>query len=130
MKQKTIVFISDQKTSSNSVLTALRASGLRVLSTSTTQTPALLFIMRCIVAVILDHSGNDNTTLDIARKARAICHDVPVILLSPEPISPLPSDVDACVSTAMPLTNLVSAVLQVLTTLGDRPRRASLREAS
>ena len=128
--KKTILFISSQKTSSNSVLAALKATGCRVVSSTSTQAIALLFIMHCVAAVLVDRAGSDNTTFDLARKLRAICPDAPIILLSPTPISPLPSHVDACVSTAPPLTNVTCAVLRVLTLIGNRHQPDSLQQAS
>jgi CheY-like chemotaxis protein len=130
MKHKTILFISTQKISGNSVLAAVKATGYRVVSTTSTQAVALLFIMHCAAAVLLDRGESEENSFDLARNLRAICHDVPIILLSPTTISPLSSHIDACVSTALPLTNLTSAVLQVLAMVEDCHRRTSLRKAA
>ena len=130
MKHETILFISTQKTSSNSVLAAVKATGCRVVSSTSTQAIALLFIMHCVAVVLVDGAGSDNTSLDLARNLRAICPDVPIILLSPTPISPLPSPLDACVSAAPPLTNVTFAVLRVLTLIGNRHQPDSLQQAS
>jgi hypothetical protein len=130
MKHKTILFISNDKISSSSVLTAMKATGHRVLSTTSTQAPALLYILRCFAAVVLDHCGSEEVSFNLARNLRKICQYVPIILLSPIPINPLPSYVDASISTGVPPTNLTSAVLQVLAKLGDGPWRDSLRQAS
>ena len=130
MKHETILFISTQKMSGNSVLAAVKATGYRVVSTASTQAAALLFIMHCAAVVLLDRGESEKNSLDLARNLRAICHDVPIILLSPKTISPLPSHVDACVSTAPPFVSLTSAVLQALAMVGDRHRRDSLREVA
>ena len=130
MKHDTILFISTQKISSNSVLTAVKATGYRIVSTSATQAVALLFIMHCAAVVLMERAGSEKTGFDLARNLRAICHDVPIILLSPKPISPLPSHIDACISTASPVTNLTSAVLRALAAFRDRHRRDPLQQAS
>src|SRR5690349_4865460 len=130
MKHETILFISAQKISSNSVLTAVQAAGYRVVSTNSTQAVALLFIMHCAAVVLLDRIGSEKASFDLARNLRAICHHVPIILLSPTPISTLPPDIDACVSTTSPLTSLTSAVLRVLVVVGARDRREPLLQAS
>src|SRR5256885_11314436 len=130
MKHETILFISSQKTSSNSILAAVKATGCRVVSSTSTQAIALLFIMHCVAAVLVDRAGSDNTSFDLPGNLRAICPNAPIILLSPTPISPLPSHVDACVSTASPLTNVTSAVLRVLALVGNRHKPDSLQQAS
>ncbi len=130
MRHQTILFISTQEMSGNSVLAAVKATGYRVVSTTSTQAVALLFIMHCTAVVLLDRGEGEKNNFDLARNLRAICRDVPIILLSPTTISPLSSDIDACVSTSLPLTNLTSAVLQVLAVVGDRHRRDSLCEAA
>jgi CheY-like chemotaxis protein len=130
MKHDTILFISTQKISNNSVLAAVKATGYRVVTTTSTQAIALLFIMHCAALVVLDRAGSEKTSFDLASDLRAICRDVPIILLSPTTISPLPSHVDACVSTAPPITNLTSAVLRVLAAIGDRHRRERFQLAS
>jgi CheY-like chemotaxis protein len=130
MRSETILFISNCKISNYSVLAALNATGHQVLSTSSTQAPAFLFVMHCIAAVLLDHCGSENSSFEVARNLRKICRRVPIILLSSTPINPLPPDVDACVSTALPLTNLTSAVLRVLGMVGDRHQADSLQLTS
>ena len=128
--KKTILFISSQKTSSNSVLAAVKATGCRVVSSTSTQAIALLFIMHCVAVVLVDGAGSDDTGFELARRLRSICPVAPIVLLSPTPISPLPSHIDACVSTAPPLTNVTFAVLRVLAVVGNRHQPDSLQQAS
>ena len=130
MRRETILFISNQNVSGNSVLAAVKATGHRILSTNATEAPALLFIMHCAAAVLLDHCAGEEASFELARNLRAICRHVPIILLSHAPMGTLPSDVDACVSTVLPLTNLTSAVLRVLSVLVERHRSHSLPQAS
>ena len=126
MRSGPILFISNQKMNSNSVLAAVKATGHRVLSTSSTQAPALLFIMHCVAVVVLHDCGSEKTSVDVAQHLRAICPDVPIILLSAIPTSPLPSHVDACINPALPPTNLTCALLRVLTAARERHWRDSL----
>ena len=131
MKSETILLISTQKTIGNSVLAAIKATGYRVVCTSSSQAMALLFIMHCAAVVVLDRAAGEKTTFEgLARQLRAMCHDVPIILLSPTPISPLPSQIDAYVSTAPPLASLTSAVLRALASIGGRHQPDSLAQAS
>ena len=130
MKSETILLVSTQKTSGNSVMAAIKATGYRVVSTTSTEAIALLFIMHCAAVVVLDRAAGEKTSFELARQLRAMCHDVPIILLSPTPISPLPSQIDAYVSTAPPLANLTSAVLRALASIGTRLQPDSLPQAA
>lgn len=130
MKRETILLISNQKASSNSLLAAAKATGHRVVTTSSTQAIAFLFIMRCVTAVLMDHFGSEETGFDLARKLRAICKQVPIILLSPHPIRHLPECVDASLNTSMPLNSLPAALLRVLSVARARHLGSPLRQAS
>jgi len=113
MALETILYVvSDQATSNDSVAMALEASGLNVVSTSSsTQAIALLFVMQSVAAVVLRWR---QTSRDLARKLRAICPEVPIIFLGCEQVYDLPSDVDAFVSAREPLEKLTSAVRRLL----------------
>lgn len=129
MNHETILFISSRKTGSNSVLAAVKATGGRVVCTTSTEAVALLFIMHCAAVVLLDRTASDDTCFDLARTLRAIRPDVPIVLLSPAVVSPLPSCVDGCISTAPPLTNVTFAVLRILAVVGSGNWRDSLQAA-
>ena len=128
MTHETILFISAREITGNSVLAAVKATGYPVINTTSTQAAAFLFIMHCDAVVLLDRAEREKNSFDLARNLRAICHDVPIILLSPTPISSLPSDVDDCVSTTPPLRNLTSTILRAIAR--TRHRRNSLQQAS
>jgi DNA-binding NtrC family response regulator len=82
MERGTILYISDQPTSSNSVSAALKTAGYEVVSTnSPTQAIALLFLMRSVAAVVLNQWAREQSSFDVARRLRAIRPDVPIILL-------------------------------------------------
>jgi CheY-like chemotaxis protein len=130
MKRETILLIRNPNISSNSVLAAAEATGHQVVSTSSSQAIALVFVMRCVAAVLLDYFGTKEDTLELARELRAICNDVPIILLSAHPIEHLPSYVDASLNTRMPSKLLADALLKVLSVARNRHLRTSLRHAS
>src|SRR5258708_23499177 len=109
MARKTILYISDQATGSDSALAALEATGYEVASTnSSTQAVALEYIMHSVAAVVLHHRPGKQTGSDVARSMQAICPDVPIILLCCDQKEPLPTYADACVSTCQPLDTFVS----------------------
>ncbi len=116
MWHDTILYISDQATSSNSVLAALEATGLDVVSVNRpTQAIALLFVMHSAAAVVLDQRKGEDTSSDLIRNLRSICPELSIVLLCRDQIAPLPSGVDACVSTGQPLEILTCAVRHLLT---------------
>jgi CheY-like chemotaxis protein len=114
MKHEAILLISDQQISGSSVLAAAKETGHRVVSTSSTEAIALLFVMRCFAAVLLDHFGTEEKSFDLARNIRAICQNVPIILLSTHPIEHLPPCIDASLDSRMPLKPLTAALLRML----------------
>jgi hypothetical protein len=70
---ESILYISNQATSSNSVLAALEASGGEVVGTdSATQAIALLFIMHSVAVVVLHYRASERTSFDLVRSLRAI----------------------------------------------------------
>lgn len=120
MALESILYISDQASSRNSVLAALEATGYEVVgANSATQALALLFIMRSVVAVVLHYRARERTGFDLLRSLRAIRPRVPIILLCREQLGPLPSGVDASgvylYDTEQPRENLTSQVQRWLT---------------
>jgi len=116
MALETILYISDQTASSNSVLAALKSGGYEVVSTDRSkEAVALLFVMHSVAAVVLDHRAREQTRTDLVRPLRALRPDVPIILLSGVQMDRLASMVDACVSSGEPLEKLASAVQRLLT---------------
>lgn len=119
MKQETILYISDHAASSDSVMVELEAKGYQIVSTdNTSQGSALLYIMHSVAAVVLQYQPEDRTWFELAHSLRTIRPDVPIILLSRDPILYLPPWVDACVGTEQPLEKVASAVHSLLT--GER----------
>jgi DNA-binding NtrC family response regulator len=116
MAIKTILYISDQPTSGDSELAALKATNYDVVSVnSSTQAIALLYIMRSVVAIVLHRRAREQARFDVARSLRAIHPDIPIVLLCRDHIDRLPPCVDACVSTGQPVEKLASAMRRLLT---------------
>ena len=116
MARETILYISDQATSSDSVIAVLETTGYEVLSTnSSTQAIAMLYIMHSVAAVVLHHRAGEQTSFDLERSLRAIHPGVPIVLLSRDQIDRLPPCVDACMITEQPLEKAASAVRNLLT---------------
>ena len=112
----TILYVSDRATGSDSISAALKAHGYEVVTTdSSTQAIALLFIMRVVAGIVLNHRGGEHTTFDVVRSLRALRPHVPIVWLCGNQIDHLPPCVDACVNTGQPLEELASEVERLLT---------------
>src|SRR5260370_1175093 len=77
----TILYISDQPPSSDSVLAALKVTSCEVVNTNSTQVIALLFLMHSVAAVVVNQKAAEQTSFDVARSLRRIRPDVPIVLL-------------------------------------------------
>src|SRR5258708_19530140 len=103
MARKTILYISNQATGSDSALAALEATGYEIVRTNrSTQAVALEYIMHSVAAVVLHHRSGEQTGSDVARSMRAICPDVPILLLFCDQIPPLPPYAADSVTTCHP----------------------------
>src|SRR5260370_9987442 len=71
--------------------------------------------MHSVAGVVLHHRPEEQAGSDVARSMRAICPDVPIILLCCDQKEPLPTYADACVSTCQPLDKFVSVLRSLLT---------------
>jgi CheY-like chemotaxis protein len=116
MERETILYLSDQATSSTAISAALKKMGYEVVSTNCpTQAVALLFIMHSVTGVLLNQRAKEQASFDVERSLRAIRPDVPIVRLCSDRIEPLRSPVEACVSTCQPLEDLTSEVRHLLT---------------
>jgi CheY-like chemotaxis protein len=111
-----------EKTDSNSLFRLLQDAGYE-LTTTTDQSQALamLFVMKSVDAVIVDQREDEHASFDLPRHLRALRRNVPIVLLSHEPLPQIPDYVDACISDQEPLDRLV----HVLDELADHPRAAA-----
>src|SRR4029077_6819421 len=116
MTLDTILYVSDGAPGSDSISTALKAHGDEIVTTdSSTQAVALLFIMRFVAGIVLEHQVGKHTTLDVVRSLRALRPHVPIVLVCRNQVDQTPPCVDACVSTEQPLEALTSEVERLLT---------------
>ena len=119
MTRDTIIYVSNQTTRDTSVLRELENAGYQVARTSSaTQAIALLFVLHATAAVVLDQRATEHNSFDLALRLRAICPEVPIVLLCREPLDRLPSWVDACVNAGEPLESLISTLRDLL---NERP---------
>jgi hypothetical protein len=115
MERETILYVSDQTTCSNAISAALNAAGYEVVTTNTIEAVALLYILHSIAAVVL--RARAQASLDV-RSIRAMCPDVPIVLLCRGRIECVPSrvdTVDAYVTTGQSTATLAAAVRRLVT---------------
>jgi DNA-binding response OmpR family regulator len=113
LEPNTILYISDRSSGSNSVLAEFEEAGYKmVVADSPTEGVALLYIMRSVGAVVLDHGAREGANFDVVQSLRKIRPSVPVMLLRGDRIESVPSRTDECVGTdklASALQRLLSA---------------------
>lgn len=113
MERETVLYISDQRTCSDAISAALDAAGFDVVATDRfTQAVALLYILHSVAAVIIQ--ARDQTSFDV-RRVRAMCPDVPIVLLGRSQSGRLPAGADAYLSVGQALTTLAAAVQHIVT---------------
>ena len=119
MTRDTVIYVSDPVTRDNLVLDALEEAGYQVArATTSTQAVALLFVLHSTAAVVLDQRATEYGSFDLALRLRAICAEVPIVLLCRDRIESVPSWVDACVNAGEPLEKLICALRDIT---NDRP---------
>jgi len=127
MERETVLYISDQRTRSKAISGALDAAGFDVVTTDRiTQAVALLYILRSVDAVVLQ--VREQATLDV-RSVRAMCPDVPIVLLGRAQSYRLPSGADTYISVAQAVTTLAAAIQHIATSKPATrcPRRCGKR---
>jgi DNA-binding NarL/FixJ family response regulator len=114
MERKTILYISDQTACGNAISDSLNADGYEVVTTNTTEAVALLYVLHSIAAVVVrarEQAGPD------VRSIRAICPDVPIVLLCRGRINCVSSrvdTVDAYVAAGQSPANVAAAVRRLV----------------
>jgi DNA-binding response OmpR family regulator len=114
MERKTILYISDKTTCGNAISAALNAAGYQVVTTNPTKAVALLYVLHSIAAVVV--WAREPAGLDV-RSIRAMCPDVPIVLLCRDRINCMPSGVDTVdtyVATGQSPTTLAAAVRRLV----------------
>jgi len=114
MERKTILYISDQTTCGNAISDALSAAGYEVVTTNATEAVALLYVLHSIAVVVVRARGQAGLEV---RGIRAMCPDVPIVLLCPGRINCVPSfvdTVDTYVATGQSPATLAAAVRRLV----------------
>jgi DNA-binding NtrC family response regulator len=100
MKHKTILYITGGKSSSNSMVAALKETGCEVVSAnSPTEGIALLYIMHSVAAVVVDNRSREQASFDVTESLREIRPDVPLMIQCSDQIDSPTSWTDECMST-------------------------------
>jgi DNA-binding response OmpR family regulator len=119
MKRETVLYISDQRACSQKISGALNAAGFEVVAANKfTQAVALLYILRSVDAVVLQ--VRERAALDV-RSVRAMCPDVPIVLLGRSQSYLLPSGADTYISAAQALTTLAAAIQHIVSSKPATP---------
>ena len=117
MKHETILYISDYATNSDSVIVELEAEGYEVVSTDSSSRrvcAAVHHAFSCCRRAPLS-TRKTEPGLNWRKACGRFVPNVPIILLSRDPIAYLPPWLDACVGTEQPLEDVASAVHSLLT---------------
>ncbi len=116
MSRLTLLYVTDDPSAQASLERSLsRAAFDSVLTSSSVQALALLFVNRKISAVVLDQQLKARPSLALARAMRSLRPDVPIVLLSPETMKELPNCLDACVCTDRDADTLVPVLNKLVT---------------
>ena len=121
MPRFTLLYATDDRAANESLERKLNLAAYdSVLTASSIQALALLFVNRRINAVLLDQQTKHRPSLMLARAMRSLRPDIPIVLLAPEPIEPLPKCLDACLCAERDLGSLIPMLHMLLTARGDR----------
>lgn len=112
MERETVLYICDQRTYSKAISNTLNAAGFEVVATKRfTQAVALLYILRSVDVVVLQ--AREQAALDV-RSVRAMCPDVPIVVLGRSQRYLLPSGADIYVNATQGLTTLAATIQRAM----------------
>ena len=113
--QRTILYVAEDLSPSNSIIGKLKTSGFRLVSASrATGAIAKLFSTRKVEAIVIDQRATGKVSLGLAKFVKSFRAAVPVILLSTQLLDPLPRCIDAGVCLQDELGALVPTIELVL----------------
>ena len=113
--KRTILFVADDLSATNSIIGKLKTSGFHLVSASRTSAAiAKLFSNRSVEAIVLDQRATSKINLGLARFIKSFRAAMPVILLSTQLLDPLPRCIDAGVCLQDELGALVPTIELVL----------------
>lgn len=114
MERETVLYIFDQPTCCKPISDTLNAAGFEVVATNRfTQAVALLYILHSVDAVVLQ--VREQAAALGVRSIRAMCPDVPIVLLGTSQSYLLPSGADTYITAAQALTTLAAAIQHIVT---------------
>ncbi len=112
----TLLYVTDEPSASETLERKLRLADYdSVVTSSSVQAVAFLFVNRRINAVVLDQQTRERPSLALARTLHSVRADVPILLLSPGLLEPLPACLDACVQADRDFASLVPILNTLLT---------------
>lgn len=113
--QRTILYVADDLSGSDSIVGKLKTSGFRLVSaTRSIGAIARLVSTRRLEAIVIDQRATPKINLGLARFVKSFRAAVPVILLSTQLLDPLPRCIDAGVCLQDELGALVPTIELVL----------------
>ena len=113
--QRTILYVADDLSGSDSIVGKLKTSGFRLVSaTRSIGAIARLVSTRRLEAIVIDQRATPKINLGLARLVKSFRAAVPVILLSTQLLDPLPRCIDAGVCLQDELGALVPTIELVL----------------
>ncbi len=116
MSRLTLLYVTDDPSAKEALERSLSQAAFdSVLTSSSVQALALLFVNRKISAVVLDQQLKTRPSFALARAMRSLRPDVPIVLLSQETIHELPNCLDACICTDRDAEALVPVLNRLVT---------------
>jgi response regulator RpfG family c-di-GMP phosphodiesterase len=111
----TILYISDRVVRDQAASAAIIATGYDVITTAnSSEAVALLFVMRNVVAVVIDAQSDETARVKLAHNLRLMRPHVPILLLRCTPLRQRPPWLDVCVMTTTAAAGLTSVVRSVV----------------
>jgi len=108
--KRTILFVAEDLSATNSIIRKLKTSGFHLVSASrSTAALAKLFSTRKVEAIVLDQRET-KINLSLAKFIKSFRAAMPVILLSTQLLDPLPRCIDAGVCLQDELGGLVPTI--------------------
>ncbi len=116
MSRLTVLYVTDDPSAKGSLQQSLsHATFDSVLTSSSVQALAFLFVNRRISAVVLDQQLKPRPSFAVAQAMRSLRPDVPIVLLSCETVKELPNCLDACICTDLDAEALVPVLNRLVT---------------
>lgn len=111
----TVLYISDGEVRDKAASAAIIATGYDTVTTAhANEAVAFLFVMKNVVAVVIDARSDETSRLKLAQDLRSMRPHVPILLLRCTPLRPKQAWLDVCVMTTKAATGLTSVLRSVV----------------